>query len=137
MNKILILALTYILISQTAQSQGCVAIKSTGGFCTRDLMGNQDGEKWLLNINNRYFRSYKHFVGTDEQKQRTEQGTEVINHQYTMDLNLTRILNPQWSIMVDVPILSNARNSLYEHDNKNRYTTHSFGLGDVRVAVYK
>jgi len=137
MNKIIILAFTYILISQAAQSQGCVAIKSTGGFCTRDLMGSHDGEKWLLNINNRYFRSYKHFVGTDEQKQRVDQGTEVINHQYTMDLALTRILNPQWSIMVDVPILSNARNSLYEHDNKNRYTTHSFGIGDVRFAVYK
>lgn len=138
MKRLLIIALLSSIISQFSYSQGCVAIKSTGGFCTRDLMGaHGDGDQWLLNLNNKYFRSYKHFVGTDEQKQRTEQGTEVINHQYALDMNLTRILNARWSIMIDVPILSNARNDLYEHDNKNRYTTHSFGIGDVRVAVYK
>ena len=44
----------------------------------------------MLNINNRYFKSYKHFVGKEEQKQRVENGTNVINHSYTMDLFLVK-----------------------------------------------
>src|SRR5690606_4249719 len=70
--------------------------------------------------------------------------TEVINHQTAIDLTLTRILDERWSIMVDVPLLANARSSLYEHglvngvNNYNeRHSTHSYGLGDIRVAVYR
>jgi hypothetical protein len=46
--------------------------------------------------------------------------------------------------MVDVPVLSNTRSSLYEHGLVNgvnkyneRHSMHSFGLGDIRVAVYR
>jgi hypothetical protein len=30
-----------------------------------------------------------------------------------------------------------ARSSLYEHDGKTRHSTHSFGIGDVRVSAYR
>src|SRR5207245_5922054 len=33
-------------------------------------------------------------------------------------------------------VSSNARSSLYEHDNIHRNTTSSFGIGDVRFAAY-
>jgi hypothetical protein len=88
-------------------------------------------------MNNRYFKSYRHFVGTKEQKQRKEQGTEVINHSYTLDLVFTRHIDKWWSISLDAPILANSRSSLYEHDGKTRHTTHSFGLGDVRLSAYR
>jgi len=91
---------------------------------------------WVVGINNRYFKSYKHFVGTDEQEERVEKGTEVINHSYTLDVLVTRNINDRFSFTLDVPIISNARSSLYEHDGKNRYSTHSFGLGDVRFTAY-
>jgi hypothetical protein len=101
-------------------------------------------DKWLFNMGARYFKSYKHFVGTNEQKQRQTLGTEVINHQTAIDLTLTRLLDDRWSVMVDVPILSNARSSLYEHglvngvNNYNqRHSMHSFGMGDIRVALYR
>ena len=48
-----------------------------------------------------------------------------------MDILLTRNINERFSFTLDVPIISNARSSLYEHDGKNRYSTHSFGLGDI------
>lgn len=98
--------------------------------------GEVDSAKWEMNVNNRYYRSYKHFVGTAEQKQRQTLGNEVINHGYTMDLALTRVLNQRWSLLIDVPVISNARSSMYEHAN-TRHTTHSFGLGDVRFSVYR
>ncbi|MBO9200086.1 MULTISPECIES: transporter family protein [Niastella] len=141
MKKLAILSILYLLLTHQAQSQGCVAIRSTGGFCTRDQAANHDSTKWMLSVSNRYFKSFRHFVGTEEQKQRLEQGTEVINHSYTLDLTLFRNLKNGWSIGLDVPVISNARSSLYEHGGngaKNaRHSTHSFGIGDIRIAVYK
>ena len=92
--------------------------------------------KWLFAVNNRYYDSYEDFIGTTQQKQRQAQGTEVINHGYTMDLSLTRNLNERWSVFMDVPIISNSRSSLYERHNVGRFITHSFGIGDIRFAVY-
>jgi hypothetical protein len=141
MKKFFITSIIYLLLAHQAQSQGCVAIRSTGGFCTRDQAMEHDSTKWMLSLSNRYFKSFRHFVGTEEQKQRLEQGTEVINYSYTLDLTLFRNLKNGWSIGLDVPIVSNARSSMYEHggnSGKNaRHFTHSFGIGDVRVAVYK
>jgi hypothetical protein len=93
--------------------------------------------KWEFNVNNRYFKSFRHFIGTSQQKQRIEQGTNVINHQYTMDLTLTHHINKWWSYSIDAPILANSRSSLYEHDNIHRHATHSFGLGDIRLTAYR
>ncbi|HEY2720368.1 MAG TPA: hypothetical protein VGI82_01500, partial [Chitinophagaceae bacterium] len=88
-------------------------------------------------INDRYFRSYKHFVGTIEQKQRLEQGTNVINHSEELDITATKTLNSRWSLAFVLPIMDFSRSSLYEHDNINRHVTHSFGIGDARFAAYR
>ena len=119
-------------------AQGCVAIKSNGGYCTMpDHKDAKDMQSWTLSINNRYFRSYKHFVGTAEQKQRVDQGTQVINHANTTDFNLFRSLKKGWSVAIDVPVIFNTRSSLYEHGGKKRHSTNSYGLGDIRLAAYK
>ncbi|MEP6928103.1 MAG: hypothetical protein ABI834_10725 [Ginsengibacter sp.] len=136
--SILLIALFTIIISSNAKAQGCVAIRSTGGICTMQHSEQfNKPSKWVLNVNNRYFKSFRHFVGTKEQKQRIANGSEVINHSYTLDLTLTRNLNKWWSLSVDAPIVANSRSSLYEHDGKNRFSTHSFGLGDVRLTAYR
>jgi hypothetical protein len=99
-----------------------------------------DDNKWMLSVSNRYFKSFRHFVGTEEQKQRLEQGTEVINYAYTLDLTLFHNLKNGWSIGLDVPVISNTRSSMYEHGGSGenaRHSTRAFGIGDVRVAVYK
>ena len=137
--SLLLSAFSILIISEKSTAQGCVAIRSTGGICTMDHSTGDAAKpsNWTLNINNRYFKSFRHFVGTVEQKQRVDQGTEVVNHAYTMDISLTRNVNKWWSFALDVPILSNTRSSLYEHDGKTRHSTHSFGIGDVRFTAYK
>lgn len=122
-----------IFISIKSFTQGCVAIRSNGGYCT---MQHTDSSKWQLSVSNRYFKSYKHFIGTTEQTQRQTLGNEVINHQFTTDIALTHKINSRWSFMIDLPIEANTRSSLYEHSNVGRYLTHSFGAGDIRFAVY-
>ena len=138
MKSLLFILIGVCGIAIGANAQGCVAIKSVGGLGTMDHVDAMDSipQKWVFNANNRYYHSFRHFVGTDEQKQRVAQGTEVINHAYTLDLAFTRILNNRWSLSIDVPIVSNTRSSLYEHGGSERHITSSFGLGDVRVSGY-
>ena len=129
-----------IVIYQYSSAQGCVAIRSNGGTCT--MMGHDEeasaakSDFWIFSMNDRYFKSFRHFVGTTEQKQRVEQGTEVINRVFSTESGITRQFNSRWSIAFFAPIISNSRSSLYEHDGKIRRSTHSFGLGDVRFAAY-
>ena len=142
-----ITALLFFVYSiNKATAQGCVAIRSTGNVCMMshpDSSHNMHTSKWVFATNFRYFKSFRHFSGTTENKARLEQGTEVINHSGAMDFNLTRVLNNRWSLMIDMPILANSRSSLYEHGLINgvnkfnqRHTMHSFGIGDMRMAAY-
>src|SRR5471030_2394856 len=135
MKNFFLIVIAICFFSMNAGAQGCVAIRSTGGMCTMDH-SDTTVSKWMFNANNRYFNSFRHFVGEVEQTQRTDLGTQVMNHAYTLDLALTRILNNRWSLSFDMPIISNTRSSLYEHGGKDRHTTASFGLGDVRFSVY-
>ncbi len=144
--KQIFLLLTLTTLVQISQGQGCVAIRSNGATCTM-TGAHTDGaahkeNKWALGINSRYFKSYKHFVGKVEQHERVENGTEVINHNFTTEVGLTRQLNTRWSVGFYAPIISNVRSSMYEHygnaskSPNARRTTQSFGIGDVRVAAY-
>lgn len=129
----LIIAILVAATYQQSNAQGCVAIKGTAGICGRP----SDARGWELNLNNRYFKSYKHFVGTEEQHHREEEGSNVINHSYELDITAIRTINSRWSIAMTVPIMYFARSSLYEHDGRTRHSTHSFGIGDARVSGYR
>jgi hypothetical protein len=146
MKKFLSYFTLIILIGLTnihqIHAQGCVAIRSTGGASCMRPQASHDSSGWSLTVNSRYFNSYKHFVGTQEQKQRIEQGTNVINHTFSTDFFLLKNLNRRWSIAVDLPVIGNTRSSLYEHGGNAagpsaRHNTHSFGIGDVRISVYR
>ncbi len=138
-----LLILFVFAIQYNSSAQGCVAIRNNGSTCT--MMDSHEGTSphgWTFAMNNRYFKSYKHFVGTVEQKERVEKGTEVINHVFSSELALTKQFNSRWSFGAFLPVISNARSSMYEHYGNTstspnaRRSTHSFGIGDVRFAAY-
>lgn len=141
-TRIILVALCAVCTE--ANGQGCVAVRSNGNTSCAIGVGHTENSKgWTLNENTRYFRSYKHFVGAEEQKERVENGTEVINHSMSLDFTLTRQLNKYWSIAVNLPIISNVRSSMYEHYGNNsthpmaRNSTRTFGLGDIRFTAYR
>jgi hypothetical protein len=147
MRNILSILFTAFIIIFTSNArlnaQGCVAIRGNASTCMLSHPEHTNKAGWQLNTSARYFKSFRHFSGTVENKDRLIQNTEVINYSTTVDLALTRIFNDRWSLTVDAPIISNARSSLYEHGlvngayiKRERHSTHSYGLGDVRVAVY-
>ena len=138
--------LFFVVILVTASylqtnAQGCVAIRSNGNTCTSAKPGESKG--LVLNFNTRYFKSYKHFVGKEEQHERVDSGTEVINYSVNWDFTLTRYVNKYWSFALNVPIISNVRSSMYEHYGNNsknpnaRNKTRSFGIGDIRLSAYR
>lgn len=130
-----------------ASAQGCVAVRhmscaAPSGSNSAEYFKQRAGT-FQVSAGYRFFRSYKHFVGAEEQKQRVEQGTQVINVSHTLDLGITYMPSPRWSISVNLPIQSNDRSSLYEHygnpsaggdPNANRFHTGSQGIGDLRIS---
>lgn len=142
--KKLIAFIAILFFTYHLYAQGCVAIRSNGATCT--MNGAHDdktnGGAWTLGINTRYFKSYKHFVGTQEQHERVEQGTEVVNHSFSTEVNLQHQVSSRWSVGLFVPLVSNVRSSMYEHYGNTsksvnaRRDTRSFGLGDIRIAAY-
>ena len=133
-----ILALFTLLIQTKAFSQGCVAIRSTGGLCTMDEQHPDSVLKegqWLFNSNSRYYKSFRHFIGKQEQFQRAALQNEVFNKVVTQDFNLTRIFNSRWSVDVDIPFADNSRSQLNTTPG-TRFSTHTFGLGDIRATGY-
>jgi len=143
MKKALLSIILLSVISIYANAQGCVAIKGSGASCMR--IHPEDGNKpgWQFSTSGRYFKSFRHFSGKEENKQRLIDNSEVINHTTIVDMTLTRVLNSRWSFMIDVPVINNGRSSLYEHGlvngtyiKKERHSTHSFGVGDIRLAAY-
>lgn len=136
-----------LLVPQTAEAQGCVGIKNMQ--CTAmpsfgpDSTGSKKESKWLLSLGYRYFKSYKHFVGDHQQKQRVELGTEVINISHAFDLNLAYHISKRLVATANFPVLFYYRSSLYEHygnsitanPQQQRFGTNANGLGDIRLAA--
>ncbi|MFM7838692.1 MAG: hypothetical protein ACKO6K_03930, partial [Chitinophagaceae bacterium] len=141
MKKLFVVMISLSLIQLKSLAQGCVAVRSGGAVCTRQEPGHENKGGWQLNLNYRYFHSFRHFVGTQEQKERVEKETDVRNWSRTMNITLFRQLNNRWSLGLDLPVISNSRSSLYEHYGNTstspnaRRSTHSFGLGDIRISA--
>src|ERR1700743_79984 len=138
MRSLYKLALTtcfLLLLNQTnVFAQGCVAIRSTGGVCTMDEHPDSSlkGGSWLFNSNSRYYRSFRHFVGKQEQFQRLQLQNNVINKVVTQDFTFTRLFEDRWALAVDIPGADNSRSQLNTTPG-TRFSTHTFGLGDIRA----
>jgi len=132
--RALALAVVFVVTAVHAHAQGCVAIKQMGdGSCSLEGLHGTPAGKWDFSASYEYFRSHRHFVGTDEQEQRYTAGSEVVNVVQQMDFSLNYRYNARTSLSIGIPYFHATRSSLYEHDGKNRFTMHSAGVGDMRV----
>ncbi|MBC2839084.1 hypothetical protein [Robiginitalea sp. SC105] len=117
-------------------SQGCVAIRHfsscSGAHPESNVLA---AGSVLLGTNYRYFKSFRHFRGTEEEPDRVANQTEVINHSHAWDFFLTYGITDRWYASVVVPTVINTRSSLYEHGREERNTTFSRGLADIRWNV--
>lgn len=134
-----------LLSTQSAQAQGCVAVR--GGMCmlpgaghfSEDALADQD---WQVSLSYRWLHSDRHFVGDEEQVQRKAAGTEVINDSQFVDLTFSYQITPRFSAAVTLPFMYHDRSSFYEHSGGSpatgakRGNSQASGLGDARVTGY-
>ncbi|MEB2784546.1 hypothetical protein [Algoriphagus persicinus] len=135
--SILILLLSFLyLIPSDTYAQGCVAIRQFSGLGNAVGQGNilNKGE-WNISANYRYFKSFRHFRGSHEEPNRIEDGTEVINKQHGLDINVSYAFSERLYGIVSLPLQYNDRSSLYEHGRTERHSTYSKGLGDMRIGA--
>jgi hypothetical protein len=129
-----------ILISaEKSKAQGCVAVRhmsSCGNPNAANTNTNLMAGQWQVSASYRYFRSFRHFRGTHEEKERLEKGNEVINTTNALDLGVTYALTNRLSFSAVVPLSYTDRSSWYEHVDRNkgpRYHSQAYGLGDIRL----
>lgn len=117
-------------------AQGCVAIRHFSSCVGNSLENNLLGKGDLqIGMNYRYFKSFRHFRGTEEESDRVTNNTEVINHSHAWDFFLTYGISERFYTSITIPTVINARSSLYEHGREERNSTFSRGLADIRAGV--
>lgn len=139
-KKIIFGTAILLVFSIEINAQGCIAIRSG---CGVNIGGGSLSPKgsWQVGTNLRYFHSYKHFRGKHEETHRVQEGTEVINDSYFLDLSLLYALSDRLSVNMVIPFVYHERSSMYEHGGNppnglgDRHKTYAQGLGDVRVGV--
>ncbi|SKB67510.1 hypothetical protein SAMN05660903_01961 [Salegentibacter salinarum] len=118
------------------KAQGCVAIRhfssSIGNELESNLLGKGD---FQVGMNYRYFKSFRHFKGTEEEPDRVSNNTEVINYSHSWDFSLNYGLTDRLYAGITIPTVLNERSSLYEHGREERHKTFSRGLADIRVGM--
>jgi hypothetical protein len=133
---IIILTGLHLIPLQNISAQGCVAIRHFSSCVGSSLENNLLSEGDIqLGINYRYFKSFRHFRGTEEEPDRVANGSEVINHSHAWDFFLTYGINRRWYASITVPTVINTRSSLYEHGREERFTSFSRGLADIRMGI--
>ena len=145
--KKLIVIITIVVLSQyNVNGQGCVAVRQMGGvsMCPSSSYNLSKGDL-QAGVNYRYFHSWRHCVGKEEQPQRQEtgggigpdgkdRGNAVNIYSHAVDLSLSYGLTDRLQINVAVPWVHNERSQVLRTNAKDtfRYSVYAKGLGDIR-----
>ncbi len=149
-----IIFLLLIVYTYKLQAQGCVAVRQMGGV--NPLASNgytlPKGE-FQLGTSYRYFHSFRHYVGTDEQPQRqtsgggfdangNEKGNAVNIYSHAIDLNVSYALTDRIQFNVSIPYVNNERSQVLTTKKDavtgqtlegTRYSVFAKGIGDIRL----
>jgi hypothetical protein len=102
------------------------------------VLGVQDDytgpDKWQVSTSWRYQRSFRHFVGSKEQVNREEDGSQVINTIHQAEIGIRYNASDIWSVSVGIPYLIAQRSSPIRDATGvvvDRTITHANGVGDI------
>ena len=133
-----------VLSVSNAKAQGCVAVRGFGGCGVAGGSGLALAPKqWQVGANYRYFESFRHFKGDEEQYDRLVKQTQVINYSNTIDISASMGLTLRTQLNVNLPVSYTDRSSYYEHGGQTttfpgaRKTSTSAGIGDARIGISK
>ena len=151
MKYILSVIFIVTLYIQTA-AQGCVAVRQMGGINAMFPSSSYNLSKGDMQVgtNYRYFHSWRHFVGTEEQKQRQntgggigldgiDHGNAVNIYSHAVDLNFSYALTNRIQLNFTLPYVHNERSQVLRQTSPVkdtfRYSVFAKGLGDIRIGA--
>lgn len=159
MKKYILFSLfVIVLASRTASlyAQGCVAVRQMGGMNPLSPTGYTlpKGE-FQIGTNYRYFHSFRHYVGTEEQPQRqntgggfdengNEKGNAVNIYSHAIDLSISYALTDRIQFNVVLPYVHNERSQVLAVTKDPvtgktlegiRYSVYAQGLADIRFSA--
>lgn len=130
------LLIPIFILPQTISAQGCVAIRHFSCNIGNELENNLLGEgDFQVGMNYRYFKSFRHFKGTEEEPDRVSNNTEVINYSHSWDFSINYGITDRLYAGITIPTVLNERSSLYEHGRTERHKTFSRGIADIRLGM--
>lgn len=94
-------------------------------------------KQWTVSFGYRYQQSFRHFIGTVEQKQREINRNQIYNLMNLVDVSLERQITPRWSVNASVPALFTHRNQLYAPTGKFVVNAIGDATAGVRAWVFK
>jgi len=153
---IFLFLLACLAAQSDVQAQGCVAVRQMGGVNPLSTSGYTlpKGE-FQLGTSYRYFHSFRHFVGSQEQPQRQttgggfdengqEKGNAVNIYSHAVDLNISYGITDRIQINVAIPYVNNERSQVLATKKDpvtgqtlegTRYSVFAKGLGDIRIST--
>lgn len=143
--------LLFAFISSDVLAQGCVAVRQMGGNNPLAASGYTlpKGE-FQIGLGYRYFHSWRHFVGTEEQPHRQttggghdesgkERGNAVNIYSHSLDFNISYALTDRLQLNASIPYVHNERSQIMRQSAPEidtfRYSVYAKGLGDVRLSA--
>ncbi len=151
MSKFTFAFILACLTTATVIGQGCVAVRQMGGnsMCSGSSY-NLNKKEFQIGTANRYFHSWRHFVGTEEQPERQTtgggldangiaRGNAVNIYSHAVDLNLSYGLTNRIQLNVTLPYVNNERSQVLRQTSPVkdtlRYSVFAAGLADVRLSA--
>lgn len=146
-----LLLISILFQTQNTAAQGCVAVRQMGGLgmCSTNSYNMNKGDI-QIGTNYRYFHSWRHFVGTEEQPQRQitgggigpdgkERGNAVNIYSHAIDLNFSYALNDRLQINATLPYVNNERSQVLKQKtpvkDTLRYSVYAQGIADARLSL--
>lgn len=139
-NNFALLALSALLAlgaARQAHAQGCIVAHGSGLPSLPGVIDSTStADPWEASVSYRWFKSHRHYVGVQEQKQREINGDQVINHSNFVDLGLNYTASPRYNVEVTVPFVSHDRSQVVKNSSGvilDRFSTQASGLADISV----
>jgi hypothetical protein len=148
----ILLLIALVTIQAKTNAQGCVAVRQMGGvsaMCPASSYNLSKGD-FQVGANYRYFHSWRHFVGTEQQHERQitggghgpdgrDRGNAVNIYSHAIDFNLSYGLTSRIQLNLSIPWVHNERSQVLRTTgavkDTFRYSVFAKGLGDVRMGI--
>ncbi|HJW28018.1 MAG TPA: hypothetical protein VJ508_02085, partial [Saprospiraceae bacterium] len=130
---------------------GCVAVRQMGGLNMHFSSSyNLRKGEFQPGVNYRYFHSFRHYVGTEEQPDRqttggghdangNDRGNAVNIYSHALDFNFSYGLTDRLQLNATIPYVHNERSQVLRQTSPAvdtfRYSVYAAGIGDMRLSL--